>query len=297
MQLLEGKRVAIELQKKIRLEVDSLKKTNHQLPHLAIILVGNDGASETYVYNKVKACEEVGFQATLYRFDRSISEEELLAHIETVNQNSAIHGLIVQLPLPPHISVDKITQAVHPQKDVDGFHPLNVGRLVKGLPTFISATPYGIMKLIAYYGIQTAGKHCVVIGRSQIVGTPMSILLSRNNYPGNATVTLCHSHTINLTEICLTADIIITALGKPHFLTEDMVKEGAVVIDVGTTRVEDQTKQKGYVLKGDVDFDRVASKCAYITPVPGGVGPMTILALLENTLAAARIQQGLQERF
>ncbi|MCK5700934.1 MAG: bifunctional 5,10-methylene-tetrahydrofolate dehydrogenase/5,10-methylene-tetrahydrofolate cyclohydrolase, partial [Cyclobacteriaceae bacterium] len=255
--------------------------------HLAAILVGNDGASETYVRYKVKDCEQVGFKSTLKRFDDSVTEEELLNEVEAINNDPDIDGLIVQLPIPDHISVQKVTDRIKPEKDVDGFHPVNVGRMAKSLPSYISATPYGIMQLIERYKIETSGKHCVVIGRSDIVGTPMSILLSRKAYPGNCTVTICHSRTKDIKAMTLQADIIIAALGSPGFLTGDMVKEGAVVIDVGITRVEDPSKKSGFALKGDVKFDEVEPKCSYITPVPGGVGPMTRASLLMNTLLAA----------
>jgi len=284
--ILDGKKLADELKAEIALEVQSLMATGKRAPHLAAILVGNDGGSETYVGHKVKACEQVGFESTMLRFDNTISENELLAEVEKLNNNPAIDGFIVQLPLPKSINADTILQAVSPAKDVDGFHPVNVGKMALGLPTFVSATPLGITKILERYKIETSGKHCVVIGRSNIVGRPMSILLSGNSPTGNATVTVCHSKTTNLKEICQSADIIIAALGKPEFLTADMVKEGVVVIDVGTTRVTDDTAKNGWRLKGDVKFDEVAPKAAAITPVPGGVGPMTVVSLLLNTLTA-----------
>ncbi len=286
--LIDGKKVSLELQEQIRLEVAQIAANGGKIPHLSAILVGNDGGSETYVAAKIKACENIGFKSSLFRFPDTITEAELLAQIEAVNQNEDIDGLIVQLPLPKHISVDKVTSAIHPSKDVDGFHPQNVGKLTLGLDTYVSATPYGIMRLLDYYKIETAGKHCVVIGRSNIVGTPVSILMSRNTNPGNATVTLCHSKTHNLKEITLQADIIIAALGIPEFLKGDMVKEGAVIIDVGTTRVPSTETKSGFRLKGDVDFAEVAPKAGLITPVPGGVGPMTIAGLLINTLKSAK---------
>ncbi len=284
--ILDGKKLADDLKTEIALEVQSIMATGMRAPHLAAILVGNDGGSETYVGHKVKACEQVGFESTMLRFENTISENELLAEVEKLNHNATIDGFIVQLPLPKSINADTILQAVSPTKDVDGFHPVNVGKMALGLPTFVSATPLGITKILERYKIETSGKHCVVIGRSNIVGRPMSILLSGNNPTGNATVTVCHSKTTNLKEICKSADIIIAALGKPEFLTADMVKEGVVVIDVGTTRVTDATAKNGWRLKGDVKFDEVAPKSSAITPVPGGVGPMTVVSLLLNTLTA-----------
>ncbi len=286
--LIDGKKVSLELQEQIRVEVAEMAAKGSKIPHLSAILVGNDGGSETYVAAKIKSCENIGFKSSLFRFPETVTEQELLTKIEEVNQNADIDGLIVQLPLPKHISVDKVTSAIHPSKDVDGFHPQNVGKLTLGLETYISATPYGIMRLLDYYKIPTAGKHCVVIGRSNIVGTPVSILMSRNTNPGNATVTLCHSKTQNLKEITLQADIIIAAIGIPEFLKGDMVKEGAVIIDVGTTRVPSTETKSGFRLKGDVDFAAVAPKASLITPVPGGVGPMTIAGLLINTLKSAK---------
>ncbi len=286
MVLIDGKQTAADIKEELKQEVDSLKNNGRRPPHLAAVLVGNDGGSVTYVNAKVKACQKIGFESTLIRFDDSISELELLEKVEELNKDNSIDGFIVQLPLPKHINDRNITLAIDPLKDVDGFHPENVGRMSLGLPSFISATPNGIMQLLKRYEIETSGKHCVVIGRSAIVGTPMSILLSRNSNPGNATVTITHSKTKNLKEICLSADIIIAAIGRPHFLKADMVKENAVVIDVGTTRVEDTSRKSGFRLMGDVDFDNVSAKCSYISPVPGGVGPMTIASLLMNTLKA-----------
>jgi methylenetetrahydrofolate dehydrogenase (NADP+)/methenyltetrahydrofolate cyclohydrolase len=286
--LLDGKKISDEVKAELAQEVQAMIAQGHRAPHLAAILVGNDGASETYVASKVKACEKIGFGSTLVRLPETVSEERLLQDINTINNNEEIDGLIVQLPLPKHIDEQKVTESVIPEKDVDGFHPVNVGKLVLGLPTFISATPKGIMELLARYNIETSGKHCVVLGRSNIVGTPMANLLSRNSNPGNCTVTLCHSRTKNLADFTRTADILVVALGKAEFVTADMVKEGAVVVDVGITRVEDSTNPRGYVLKGDVAFDEVEIKASYITPVPGGVGRMTIAALLQNTLQARK---------
>jgi methylenetetrahydrofolate dehydrogenase (NADP+)/methenyltetrahydrofolate cyclohydrolase len=255
---------------------------------LVAILVGNNGASETYVANKVKSCEELGFKSTLLRFDPTISEEELLDEVRKINQNDDMDGLIVQLPLPDHINPDKVMETIDPRKDVDGFHPINIGRMAKGLPAYISATPQGVLDLLERYNIETAGKHCVVVGRSQIVGLPMTILMQRNTKIGNCTVTITHSRTKNLAEVCASADILIAALGRPEFITADYVKEGAVIIDVGLTRVEDSSKKSGFALKGDVKFDEVAPKCSFITPVPKGVGPMTIVSLMKNTLLSAK---------
>jgi len=285
--ILDGKQTSANIRNEIKDKVEQIKTQGGKIPHLAAILVGNDGASETYVKNKVKDCEQVGFKSTLKRFDDSVSEEELLAEVERINADPDIDGLIVQLPIPDHISVQKVTDRIKPEKDVDGFHPINVGRMTKSLPAYISATPHGIMQLIERYQIETSGKHCVVIGRSDIVGTPMSILLSRKASPGNCTVTICHSRTKDIKAMTLQADIVIAALGKAEFLTGDMVKEGAVVIDVGITRVPDASKKSGFGLRGDVKYDEVAPKCSYITPVPGGVGPMTRASLLMNTLLAA----------
>ena len=286
--ILDGKKISDEVKAELAQEVKQLVAEGHRAPHLAAILVGNDGASETYVSSKVKACEKIGYGSTLVRLPDNVSEERLLQEIDAINANDDIDGLIVQLPLPKHINEQKVTDRVVPEKDVDGFHPVNVGKLVLGLPTFVSATPKGIMELLARYEIETSGKHCVVLGRSNIVGTPMANLLSRNSNPGNCTVTLCHSRTKNLEEFTRAADILIVALGKAEFVTADMVKEGAVVVDVGITRVEDSTNSRGYVLKGDVSFDQVEPKASYITPVPGGVGRMTIAALLQNTLRARK---------
>jgi methylenetetrahydrofolate dehydrogenase (NADP+) / methenyltetrahydrofolate cyclohydrolase len=265
-----------------------LRAEGKSAPHLCAILVGHDGASETYVASKAKNCAEVGFKSTLIRFEDSISEEELIAKIKDINSDDSIHGLIVQLPLPVHISVQKITETISPSKDVDGFHPVNTGRMLQNLPGYIPATPYGILMLFEHYNIPTTGKHCVVVGRSNIVGMPMSVLMSRNASPGNCTVTLCHSRTVDLPEITRSADIVIAALGKPDFLKADMIKEGAVIIDVGITRVASKETKSGYKLTGDVDFGEVSKKASWITPVPGGVGLMTITGLLKNTLRAAR---------
>ncbi len=286
MQLLDGKIASAHIKEILKKEVNDIKISVNKAPHLAAILVGSNGASETYVASKVKSCAEIGFESTLIRLEESVSESDLLAEIETLNKNDSVDGILVQLPLPKHISEQKVIQAIAPEKDVDGFHPVSAGKLVQGLPTFISATPYGIMLLLEYYNIPTKGKHAVVIGRSNIVGRPMSILLSSNHPFGNCTVTLCHSHTPNLAEICRSADILVAALGKPEFVTADMVKDGAVVIDVGITRVEDATAKKGYRITGDVHFAEVAPKTSFITPVPGGVGLMTIAGLLKNTLQA-----------
>lgn len=288
MELIDGKKIASEIKSEISLEVEKLKREGKKTPHLATILVGHDGGSETYVANKVKDCKEVGFESTLLRFEDDITEEELLKHVEKLNNDPDIDGFIVQLPLPDHISENKIIEAIRPEKDVDGFHPINVGRMSIGLPSFVSATPAGIVELMKRYKIETRGKNCVVIGRSNIVGRPVSILLSQKGDFGDATVTLCHSRTKNLKEITASADIIIAALGKPEFLTADMVKPGAVVIDVGTTRVPSSETKSGWRLKGDVKFDEVSLKCSYITPVPGGVGLMTRVSLLTNTLLATK---------
>jgi methylenetetrahydrofolate dehydrogenase (NADP+)/methenyltetrahydrofolate cyclohydrolase len=282
MVLIDGKEISALLKQEIATEVAQILASGKKAPHLAAILVGHDGGSETYVAAKVKACGVVGFESTLIRFEDNVSEDELLQCINTLNNNPEIDGFIVQLPLPKHISEDKVIEKIDPRKDVDGFHPVNVGRVVAGMPAFVSATPFGIMELLRRYKIETSGKNCVVIGRSNIVGRPMSILLSQKGV--DCTVTLCHSRTKNLKEICLQADIIIAALGLPEFLTGEMVKEGAVVIDVGTTRVASDLTKSGFKLKGDVKFDEVAPKCSFITPVPGGVGPMTIASLLYNTL-------------
>ncbi len=288
MQLLDGKFLSAQIKLEIAAEVAQIRNQGGKIPHLVAILVGNKGASETYVASKMKNCEEVGMHSTLFRFDLSVSEEELLDKVREVNENPDMDGLIVQLPLPDHISADKVMETINPAKDVDGFHPINIGRMAKGLPAYISATPQGVLEMIKRYDIKTAGKHCVVVGRSQIVGLPMSILMQRNTYPGNCTVTITHSRTQNLAEICRSADILVAALGKPEFVTADMVKQGAVVIDVGLERVPDASKKSGFSLKGDVKFDEVAPKTSFITPVPGGVGLMTICSLMQNTLKAAR---------
>lgn len=287
-QLIDGKATAAAIRQEIAAEVEKLIAAGQRRPHLAAILVGNDGGSETYVANKIKACEDAGFTSTLLRFDDSITEEALLAEVNGLNQNQAIDGFIVQLPLPKHINAEKVNEAIDPRKDVDGFHAVNIGRMVLNLPCYLPATPHGIVELLKRYNIDTQGKHCVVLGRSHIVGSPVSILLARNTQPGNCTVTLCHSRTANLKEHLLQADIVVAALGKPEFVKADMVKPGAVVIDVGTTRVPDASRKSGFRLAGDVDFEQVAPKCSYITPVPGGVGPMTIAMLLKNTLHAAK---------
>lgn len=288
MQIIDGKKVSEALKEKIKQETEAWVNSGGKKPHLCAILVGNDGASHTYVAAKMKDCESIGFTSSIYRFDDTVSEEKLLETIQQINNHPDIDGLIVQLPLPKHISVDKVTQTIAPEKDVDGFHPQNVGRLSIGLPTYVSATPYGIMQLLEYYKIETAGKHCVVLGRSNIVGTPVSILMSRNTNPGNATVTLCHSKTKNLEEYTRNADILIAAIGIPEFVKAGMIKQGAVVIDVGITRITDSSKKSGYRLVGDVAYEEVAPLCSYITPVPGGVGPMTRIGLLMNTLKSAR---------
>ncbi len=288
MQLIDGKIIAEQIKAEIKKEVEEIKKAGGKIPHLAAILVGNDGASDTYVTHKAKDCEQVGFKSTVLRFEDTISEEKLIGEIKKINENPDIDGLIVQLPLPKHLSDIKIIETINPAKDVDGFHPINMGRLVIGLPAFISATPAGILELLRRYKIKTSGKRCVVIGRSNIVGKPISILMAQKSDVGDATVTLCHSRTQNLKQICLEADIIIAALGNPQFVTGEMVKEGAVVIDVGITRVKSENTKSGFKLIGDVKFDEVAPKCSYITPVPGGVGVMTRVALLQNTLLAAK---------
>ncbi len=288
--LLDGKKASQYIKDNLKQQVQLLINEEKRAPHLAAILVGSNGASESYVAGKIKNCAELGYKSTLIRFDENISENILLKKIKDLNNDALLDGFIVQLPLPKQIDEQKIVQAINPNKDVDGFHPLNSGKLVQGMPTFISATPYGIMLLLEYYNIETKGKHAVVIGRSNIVGRPISILLSSNIQFGNCTVTLCHSNTQNLKELCLQADIIVAALGKPGFITADMVKEGAVVIDVGITRVNDSTTKKGYKLKGDVLFEDVSLKASAITPVPGGVGLMTIAALLKNTMQAYILQ-------
>lgn len=286
MELIDGKKISKEVRDEIALEVSKLIASGHRAPHLAAILVGNDGGSESYVAGKMKACEEVGFKSTLVRFDTSVTEEELLAKVKEFNEDAGLDGFIVQLPLPKHISEDKVNNAIDPKKDVDGFHPVNVGRMSIGVPAFVSATPQGMLELLKRYKIETSGKNVVVIGRSNIVGRPMSILLSQK--PWDATVTVCHSRTKNLKEVCASADIIIAAIGVPGFVTAEMVKPGAVILDVGTTRVPAPETKLGWRLKGDVLFDEVAPKCSFITPVPGGVGPMTITSLMINTLKSAK---------
>ena len=287
-QIIDGKNVSNQIKQEIADEVADIKKKGCKIPHLVAILVGTDGASETYVSHKEKACEKVGFKSTIVRMKESVTEDELLKKIDEFNRDDDIDGLIVQVPLPDHISENKVVEAIDPEKDVDGFHPVNIGRMVIGLPSYVSATPAGIVELLERYKIETSGKSCVVIGRSNIVGTPLSILLSRKNSHGNATVTLCHSRTPNIAELSSKADIVIVAMGKARFLTADMVKEGAIVIDVGTTRIKSDKTKSGWKLVGDVAFDEVAPKCSFITPVPGGVGPMTIVSLLKNTLKASR---------
>lgn len=290
MQLLDGRSTSEQIRKELAEAVQQRKKEGKKIPHLAAILVGNDGGSLTYVAAKVKACEQIGFESTLIRYDDSVPEEILLAKVQSLNEDKSIDGFIVQLPLPKHIDELKITQAIDPMKDVDGFHPVNLGKMILNLPGFLPATPAGIVELIRRNNIKTESKKCVIIGRSNIVGTPLSIMLGRNADPGNCTVTLAHSKTKNLHEICQSADILIAAIGQPDFVTAQMVKDGAVVIDVGTTRIEDTTRARGWRLKGDVKFDEVAPKCSYITPVPGGVGPMTIASLMINTLKAMELK-------
>ena len=287
MTLIDGTATAAQIKQEIKDEVERMVARGERRPHLAAILVGHDGGSETYVRNKVLACEACGFQSTLIRYEDNVTEQELMQEIDRLNADDSVDGFIVQLPLPRHIDEQKVTEAIHPAKDVDGFHPVNVGRMAIGQPAFISATPLGILTLLQRYGIKTGGAKCVILGRSNIVGKPMAQLMMQKQY-GDATVTVCHSHTPNIKEECLGADIIIAAIGRPAFLTADMVKPGAVVIDVGTTRVPDATKKSGFRLQGDVDFQGVAPKCSYITPVPGGVGPMTICMLMQNTLKARK---------
>jgi methylenetetrahydrofolate dehydrogenase (NADP+)/methenyltetrahydrofolate cyclohydrolase len=293
MQQMDGKLVSGTIREELRRKTAERRAKGLKAPHLAAILVGSNGASETYVASKVKSCEEIGYRSTLLRLPDDVPEKELLSRIEAFNDDPDIDGILVQLPLPRHISEQKVIETVAVGKDVDGFHPESVGRMVQGLPTFFPATPYGIILLLEHYGIETTGRHAVVIGRSNIVGRPISILLSRNAQPGNCTVTVCHSNTRGLQEICLQADIIVAALGIPGFLKADMVKEGAVVVDVGITRVPDPSKKSGFAIKGDVDFEGVAPKCSHITPVPGGVGPMTIAALLMNTWKACTAKDAL----
>ncbi len=287
MQLIDGKATAAAIKEQIAKEVADIVANGGKRPHLAAVLVGHDGGSETYVKNKVIACEQCGFKSTLIRYEDDVTEEELLACVDKLNNDADVDGFIVQLPLPKHIDEQKIIMAIDYRKDVDGFHPVNVGRMSIGLPCFISATPLGIMTLLKYYGIETSGKKCVVLGRSNIVGKPMAQLMMQKQY-GDATVTVCHSHSKDLRKECLEADIIVAAIGKPDFVKADMVKEGAVIIDVGTTRVPDATRKSGFRLNGDVKFSEVSPKCSYITPVPGGVGPMTICSLMQNTLLAAK---------
>ena len=288
MTLIDGKAVSEQVKKEIAEEVEKIVAAGGKRPHLAAVLVGHDGGSETYVANKVKACEVCGFKSTLIRYEEDVTEEELLACVRRLNEDADVDGFIVQLPLPKHISEQKVIETIDYRKDVDGFHPINVGRMSIGLPCYISATPNGIMELLRRYNIETQGKKCVILGRSNIVGKPMAMLMMQKSYPGDATVTVCHSRSKTLREECREADIIIAAMGQPEFVTVDMVKEGAVVIDVGTTRVPDATRKSGFRLKGDVKFDEVAPKCSYITPVPGGVGPMTIVSLMKNTLLAGK---------
>lgn len=288
MQLLDGKFVSEKLKQEIAAEAAGVLATTGRKPHLVAILVGNDGGSETYVASKMKNCEKVGFKSSLHRYDNSVTEAEVLAKIEEINQDDTVDGLIVQLPLPKHIDPEKVTEKIDYRKDVDGFHPVNLGRMMRNLPCFIPATPYGILMMLEEYKIETSGKHCVVVGRSNIVGSPMSILMARNAYPGNCTVTLTHSRTKDLKDVVASADIIVAAIGKKNFVTADMVKPGAVVIDVGINREVSETTKSGYKLYGDVDFENVAEKASWITPVPGGVGLMTIVGLLKNTLASAK---------
>jgi len=290
MVLLDGKKTSNDIKEELKIKVDKLKADGKKVPHLAAILVGGDGASITYVNAKVKACEYVGFDSSLIKLDSNTTEANLLAEIERLNNNDSIDGYIVQLPLPKHINELRVTQAISPSKDVDGFHPENLGKMMLDLPCFLPATPYGIVQLLERYNVETSGKHCVVVGRSNIVGSPMSILMARNNKHANCTVTLTHSRTKNLADITRSADILIVALGKTEFITGDMVKEGVTVVDVGITRVEDATKKSGFKLLGDVNFEEVSKKAAFITPVPGGVGPMTIASLLMNTFKAVEMK-------
>lgn len=290
MEILDGKKAAQAIKDELKMDVAQLAAEGKKIPHLAAVLVGNNGASETYVAAKVKACEEVGFKSTLVRFEADIPASRLLDKVQDLNNDPDVDGILVQLPLPKHIRESDVINAIDPDKDVDGFHPVNIGKMVQGLPAFVPATPHGIMLLLEHYKVETKGKHAVVVGRSNIVGRPMSILLSANSNPGNCTVTICHSHTHNLKELCLQADIIVAALGKPEFVTADMVKDGAVVVDVGITRIEDSSRKSGFKLKGDVQFDTVAPKCSWITPVPGGVGPMTIAALMKNTFISCKMK-------
>lgn len=286
MNLLDGKKISDILISELSLEVDALFRKGFRKPHLAAILVGDDPASQTYVNSKVKTCEQIGFGSTLIRLDKDVTQDKLMNYIHQFNDDENVDGILVQLPLPKHLDEKEVIYAISPEKDVDGFHPISLGKMMLGEDTFVSATPQGIVLLLEKYGIKTSGKHCVVVGRSNIVGTPMSILMSRNSEPGNATVTLCHSRTPNVAEVCKTADILIVAIGRAHFVTADMVKEGAIVIDVGMNKIEDTSRKSGSRLVGDVDFENVKEKCSYITPVPGGVGKMTIAALMYNTLKA-----------
>lgn len=295
MQILNGKEASQAIKDSLKLEMAQMAVQGKPAPHLAAVLVGNNGASETYIASKVKACQEVGFKSTLIRLEEDISSLKLLDIIIDLNRDPDVHGILVQLPLPKHISEEEVINTIAPDKDVDGFHPNNIGRMILGHPTFISATPYGIMLLLEHYKIETKGKHAVVVGRSNIVGRPISILLSENRKQGNCTVTICHSQTKNIKEICQSADIIVAALGHPNFITADMVKEGAVIIDVGITRIPDATKKSGYRIAGDVDFENVSPKCSFITPVPGGVGPMTIAALMKNTFKACALKYYYEE--
>lgn len=288
MQLLDGKFVSEKLKLQIAEEAAQILKKTGRKPHLVAILVGHDGGSETYIASKIKNCEKVGFDSTLYRFENDITESELLKKIEEINRDPQTDGILVQLPLPNHISADKVTECISPEKDVDGFHPVNLGRMQRNLPSFLPATPYGILLMLAEYNIDTAGKHCVVVGRSNIVGSPMSILMARNTNPGNCTVTICHSKTPDIKKFTLDADILIVAIGRKNFITAEMVKDGAIVIDVGMNRESSSETKSGYKLFGDVDFENVAPKTSWITPVPGGVGLMTIVGLLKNTLASAK---------
>ncbi len=288
MQLLDGKATAAHIKEQIKKDTAEHIANGGKQPHLAAIIVGNNPASEAYVGSKIKTCEELGFGSTLLRLDESISEEELLSEIKKLNDNKEVDGILVQLPLPDHISDDAVINTIDPSKDVDGFHPVSQGRMLLGQKSYLPATPYGMLLMLKHYNIDTTGMHCVVVGRSNIVGTPMTVLMSRSANPGNATVTICHSRTKNLKEMCLQADIIVAAIGKPKFITEDMVKEGAIVLDVGINRIDDATRKSGKRLVGDVDFDNVKDKCSYITPVPGGVGLMTICGLMMNTLEAAK---------
>lgn len=287
-QILDGRKISAEIKQEIAREVVEMEKKTGRRPHLSAILVGHDGGSEAYMASKVKSCEEVGFDSSLIRFDSDVTEERLLQEIDRLNSDAGVDGFIIQLPLPKHIDEQKVIERIDYRKDVDGFHPINVGRMSIGLPCFVSATPQGIVELLRRYAIPTRGKHCVVLGRSNIVGKPIAQLLMQKGEPGDCTVTVCHSRTPNIKEVCLSADIIIAALGSPEFVTADMIKKGAVLVDVGTTRVPDATKKSGARLTGDVKFDEVAPLCSYITPVPGGVGPMTIVSLMMNTLKAAK---------